>query len=224
METALVLPTSWISLVELNAEKNITRVTKAISGLSFANGLAASPVHLSEPKDIRELAVASSNRMVVHLYEWNTRTNMIVHKENVEMPFPPDNISYDEVTGGIIVAGHPHFPTLIKFVKSRGSVSSPSWVLRLSRFANGTVPHNDTDAPTSAYYEGRAHPAFNHQLTTLYQSDGSHFGTSTTGVVDKGNLLITGLYAEGILQCEQHPTILYTESYHPYSLGQLSDI
>ncbi|KAJ7494694.1 hypothetical protein B0H11DRAFT_913596 [Mycena galericulata] len=81
---------------------------------------------------------------------------------------------YDD-TGAVVVAGHPHFPSLIKVATySTSAAVSPSWVVAIT----------DT------------------KVETIFQSDGSILSSSSTGLRDSaGALYVTGLYADSLLIC-----------------------
>jgi hypothetical protein len=125
-------------------------------------------------------------------------TNALTFRERIYIPHSPDNVSYDEKKGSIIVAGHPHFPTLIKLIAKK-SGTSPGWVIEVEkRNVSDGVP-TDGGAPFPAYR--RVSPTPNHKLTTVYQTDGLHYSTSAASVRHGKDLFVAGLYGDGLLHC-----------------------
>lgn len=186
VETLLSIPLSWVDRVDLVGDE--IQVTRVISGLAFANGISLSP-------DKKQVAVASTTGIDVKFYDVDESKNLIFTSA-VPVPFTPDNVSYDEEDGSLIVAGHPHFPTLVKLAAKKGK-TAPSWVVELSSTKAST---NDSSAPYAAANRAAVVPS--HSVTTLYQSDGNHFSSSTTGVRHGKDFFVAGLYALGLLHCE----------------------
>jgi len=204
VETSLALPLGWVDRVDLDLSNTAPgqvkfAVSRAISNIPFANGIAISA-------DKQELAVASSTTLNVYLYEVNTtltENRIPRHKGSIQVPFHPDNLSYG-AGRTLYVGGHPAFFSLIK-VSKRKQLSAPSWV------ASFTPSKDDMRSPAMS---SGVRPT--HTMQTLYQSDGSGFGMSTTGAfvsshVDgtkdaidgKGSIFVTGLYEEGVLECKR---------------------
>jgi len=86
---------------------------------------------------------------------------------------------------------------------------APSWVASISVPKDETtvpktpVQNFDAQAPVSA--KGMVPPVSGYELKTLFQSDGSGFMSSSTGIMDMvtGALYISGLYAEeGLMVCQ----------------------
>lgn len=150
----------------------------------------------------------------------------LIFEDRIPLPFLPDNIAYTD-DGSLIVAGHPNFPNLAALAGG-GTTPAGSWVVRVARRASNesatpvesasfaesatpvdsagrvesAVPTDSDNAPVDANHYTPPHSRF--IITTLYQSDGSHFQSSTTGLYDArtGGLIITGLYADpGVLLC-----------------------
>lgn len=208
VETLLGLPLGW--LLHVSLEPNATSPdspptvhhTFASLGIPFANGVALSP-------DGKQVAVAASSISVVYFYDRTIETNELKHTRTVPMPFSPDNIMFDD-EGALIVAGHPHFPSLSALGEGQPDAIAPSWVLSITP----SVPLNpEVDAPFKPYkkYDTQAPisssakiPAIaTHEIETLYQSNGKGFSSSSTGLRDSttGVLYVTGLYEEGLLVC-----------------------
>lgn len=194
IETLFIIPGGWVDRLDL-VEGGEINVTRAISHVPFANGIALSP-------DGKEVAVISTTEGTVQLYDRDSTTNTLTFRERVYIPHSPDNVSYDERKGSILVAGHPHFPSLAKLVKKEFQ-TSPSWVIEVEkRNLSHEVP-TDGEAPYPAYK--RVSPNPNYKLTTVYQSDGLHYSTSATGVRHGKDLFVVGLYGDGLLHCALFP-------------------
>ncbi|KAJ7739762.1 hypothetical protein DFH07DRAFT_926855 [Mycena maculata] len=171
LETLLGLPFSWVSHISVDPDHTspspITEHEFSALFIPFANGISISPSG-------SQVAVASTSMSRVLIYSRDPASNALTHAHTVPVPFHPDNLEFDE-TGGVIVAGHPHFPSLLKVKADPTEVAvSPSWVV--------TITSTEVD--------------------TLFQSDGTGFSSSTTGLRDStGALYVTGLYTDGILVC-----------------------
>lgn len=193
IETVLVVPGGWVD--RLDWVEGEIKVTRAVSGIAFANGIAMSP-------DGSEVAVASTTGGTVQLYDRDKSTNVLKFREQVFVPFTPDNVAYDEKKGSIIVAGHPHFPSLLEVVAKKAT-TAPSWVLEIEKRKDTASGERkgDAAAPYPVYQRVSQMSNPTYDVTTLYQSDGEHFGFSTTGVQHGKHLFVSGLYQEGVLHC-----------------------
>jgi hypothetical protein len=210
VETLLALPLGWLAHVSLDADApadtntntNTTTPpaptlthTIVAAGIPFANGVALSP-------DGRLLALASTTLQHVALFSRDPTTHALSRTHTIPLPFSVDNIRFDD-DGVLLVAGHPHFPSLVRVAANASSVA-PSWVMAVSQRAPPlvTLPKAyDVHAPVSA--SARAPTVPSHDAETLFQSEGSVFSTSSTGLRDArtGTLYVTGLYEDGLLIC-----------------------
>jgi hypothetical protein len=198
IETWLGLPLSWISHVTINEnaqfESNVLEHTFAALGIPFSNGVAISP-------DGKHLAVSSSSLAQVYFYTRDPESNKLTFTDTVQLPFAPDNLSFDD-EGILIVAGHPHLPSLAAVAANKTAAIGPSWAVSISpRKAGAFSKEYDTRAPVSASAKAPAVPS--HEVETLFQSNGKFFSTSATGLRDSrtGVLYVSGLYEEGLLVC-----------------------
>lgn len=199
-ETLLSLPFGWVAHVTVTdanstQEDPIAAHFVASFGVSFANGVALSPDH-------KQLAVASSVLSEVHFYDRDARTNGLAYSHTVPVPFACDNVMYDD-QGDLLVAGHPNFLSLAAVAKNKTDVA-PSWVVSISPRKDNSTSSNglfDTRAPLSA--STRANAVDSHEIETVFQSNGTFWSSSTTGLRDSktGNLYVAGLYEEGLLKC-----------------------
>ncbi|KAG6865733.1 hypothetical protein C0991_012379 [Blastosporella zonata] len=202
LESLLAFPLAFVSHVTLTPPASSAPPIAAhkFSALfiPFANGIAVS-------HDGTQVALASTTLGEVFFYERDPKTNDLTRLiERVPVPFTPDNIRYTHDGSALIVAGHPHFPTLAAVAKGKAEVA-PSWIMSINTSVNEkSQPNDDFDrnAPISA--KGKVPPVAGREVTTLFQSDGSGFSSSSTGLKDPvtGALYITGLYAEdGVIVC-----------------------
>jgi hypothetical protein len=201
-ESIFALPLGWtthVSLADADAPASHTTVAPYIP---FANGVAISP-------DGTQVAVASTTLCEIRFYERDPLTQALALHARVQTPFAPDNIVFDS-RGSLIVAGHPHFQALVAVAEGQTDASAPSWVVSITpttKGAEGGAGHRneegawDADAPVPASRKVPRVPGY--ETRTLYQSDGSAFSSSSTGLRDAetGVLYIVGLYEEGLMVC-----------------------
>ncbi|KAG9015598.1 hypothetical protein FRB90_004775 [Tulasnella sp. 427] len=209
-ETFLKIFGGWVDLIEFDDDDNVgMTVSRAIGvKIPFANGIALSP-------DGGTVAVASSTEMSIRFYKRDASTNALTYDSRVVVPFHADNLAFEEEDsdrsrqhGGdgdgagrwrLYASGTPFYPDLIKVVKGKKEVSA-SWVVEVSP----RTKEDEMDlAPVPSH--GRAPLDDKWVVKTVYQSDGSGFSASATGLVDRegGKAFVSGVYeARGILQCE----------------------
>ena len=198
IETLLALPLSWVSHITVNengqTESNRVEHAFAALGIPFSNGVAVSP-------DGKSVAVSSSSLFQVYFYTRDPKNNKLTFANSVTLPFSPDNLMFDD-EGVLIAAGHPHFPSLLSVAANKTDAVAPSWVVAISPRKAGTYSKEyDLRAPVSASVKAPA--ALSHEVETVFQSNGTLFSTSTTGLRDSrtGALYVPGLYEEGLLVC-----------------------
>ena len=199
IESLLGLPFGWVSHVTLNPDLNAASPIQAeqlsAAFIPFANGVSISPGGY-------EVAVASSSSNTVFIYSRDPTSNDLKLRDTIPVPFTPDNLMYSE-DGTLTVAGHPNFPDLVKLAAKKAA-SSPSWIVALKRLdPNNTILPTmwDMAAPISASTKVPA--VLTHEMETVFQSNGTGFSASTTGLIDSatGVLYTSGLYTEGLLVC-----------------------
>lgn len=209
VESVLALPLGFVTHVTLapksKSESDVPAIQfhkLAVPFIPFANGITISP-------DGTHVAVASTSMGQINIYKRDTDTNSLTLEQTVPTPHLPDNIVYTHDGSSIIVGGHPNFPDLIAVAKNTTGALAPSWIVSISITQdNADEPPTpaqefDTQAPVSAM--GMVSPVPGYELKTLFQSDGSGFLSSSSGLVDPitGALYISGLYAEeGLLICQ----------------------
>lgn len=200
-ESVLALPLGWVGHVSIEPETGAVNYEFIKFGLPFPNGIAIS-------RDGSQVAVAGTVLSHVTFYSRNTTSNTLAFNSTVPVPFNADNVRFDD-EDNLIVTGHPHFPSLVEVAAKKPGALSPSWVMSLSPRTQSTVgapnlvtPKSfDLKAPISA--SSRVSAALSHDAQTLFQSNGSVFQTSSTGLRDArtGVLYLVGLYEEGLFIC-----------------------
>ncbi|PVF93376.1 hypothetical protein CPB86DRAFT_742801 [Serendipita vermifera] len=189
VESALMLPLGMVEYVQFGPTG--INVTVPAIGVPFANGLALS-------KDGSKLAVASTSACKVKVYEVSEEGLKL--KDTINLPFSPDNMGYEQ-DGSLIVAGHPHFPSIVRYSKRKQAIA-PSWVVSISDRIQSLQDDTDLQAPYSVYNRTNTHDRY--AVKTLYQSDGSGWSASSTALWSnkkQDKLIVSGLYSEGILVC-----------------------
>ncbi|KAI0065095.1 hypothetical protein BV25DRAFT_1868884 [Artomyces pyxidatus] len=198
MESLLALPLGWVAHVAVSTPPDQkTSYSIAVPHVPFANGVALSPVGGGTL-----VAVASTTLGEIHFYTRNPATHALTLADRVSVPFAPDNIAFDDA-GVLLVAGHPHFPSLAAVANNRSAARSPSWILTIGRRESETLLPEayDLHAPVSA--SRRAPVSQKYDVQTVYQSNGTAFQSSSTALRDteSGKIYATGLYEAGILVC-----------------------
>lgn len=153
--------------------------TKALASVPFANGIARLA------KD--HIAVASSTMNAIYVYNLERelkapRAPKLVQIRSIALAFHPDNLSVDG-DGKLLIAGHPHSPTLTKVSKT-------------AAFCN-----SGTTAGEEACVKGLSWVAEWSEaegLKTLYVGD--DYGNSATAARDtKRHIgIASGLYSKGL--------------------------
>jgi hypothetical protein len=212
IETLLGLPLSFVAHVTLNPPSSTPAVaehTIEAPFIPFANGVSLSPGG-------GQLAIASSSLNKVLFYNRDKATNKLKYKSAVAVPFCPDNLRYyapeshNDETASLIVAGHPHFPSVAQVAASKPGAVGQSWILSITQQPSterrSTTTAYDTQAPFSANEKVpiSAIPQ-GYSVETIFQSNGTRFSTSATGLKDSltGAVYVTGLYApQGAIVCK----------------------
>ncbi|KDQ57195.1 hypothetical protein JAAARDRAFT_178792 [Jaapia argillacea MUCL 33604] len=209
VESVLGLPLGWVSHISFtepdpNSDSTASPIplhhTFSSLGIPFANGVAVS-------HGGTHVAVASTTLALVDFYNRDPATNKITYTNSVPVPFLPDNIMFDDFNS-LIVAGHPNFPALTAVARNDTDAKAPSWVVSLNprrqigEKASKIPMEYDTKAPVSSMTKATA--VASHVVETLFQSNGTGFQTSSSGLRDErtGVLYVVGLYEEGLLVCQ----------------------
>ncbi|RXW24268.1 hypothetical protein EST38_g1572 [Candolleomyces aberdarensis] len=215
LESIFALPLSFISHVTLKPPSAEPRSSE-IENHIFAAKFIAFPNGISVSSNGRQAAVASSSLGRVFFYSRDPATNILTpqNDKTVTLPFCPDNVRFTEGEGEfgeggedeLLVAGHPHFPSIIALAKNVPGATSGSWVVSIIPSTGHDQRSFDTQAAVSASQFVSAGPGYT--LKTLFQSNGEleegGFASSTTGIrdPDTGAIYVAGLYAEkGVMEC-----------------------
>lgn len=182
LETFLGFPWATVVHLTLDTADYSVKTARVVARQAFANGVV-----LFEGG--RTLAVASSSGGAVHLYDVAADRSLALRKK-IYLPYLPDNVELkDDST--LLITGHPHMPTLTKWVESRH------------------ICHDDEAlAAASEDQKRRCEEGTNLSWVTEWSEEGglrslfveSIYGSSATTVFDKeaGFGLIAGLYAKGL--------------------------
>jgi arylesterase/paraoxonase len=190
LETYLAIPGG--SVVYVNMATNETR---KMVNLPFANGITV----LNKTM----LAVASTTTPSVNIYTITNSTNSTVslqQTQKINVPFFIDNLDTDS-SGHLLMAGHPHPPSLTKVAQTNHEYSFGEKVGMGDGWIEGGLPDNGKPvderfrAPSwVAEWDGNKKGV----LKDVYV--GKEYGTSSTFVRDvgRGVGIIVGLYERGI--------------------------
>lgn len=202
-ESVLALPLAWATHVTLGdaeaassaASSDRTTTVVVASHIPFANGVAISP-------DGAQVAIASTTLCEIQFYARDAATQALSLRARVPMPFAADNIMFDS-RGALVVAGHPHFQALVAVADDRIGARAPSWVVSITPSEAGEDNGDVWDAGVPVPASRKVPRVPGYELRTLYQSDGSEFSSSSTGLRDAttGVLYMVGLYEEGLMVC-----------------------
>ena len=181
LETYSGLPGGTVAYINMGSSLSSATVdSEVVARVPFANGIAL--------LNSSTLAVASSSTNSVYLYNI-TRGNGIgaprlTYLRSIKVQFHPDNLSVDR-NGNLLIAGHPHGPTLESIAKDSARCNAP-----------GSVGKEGCDAKGLSWISEWSEKD---GLKTLYAGD--DFATSTTAVrdVDRNVGIAGGLYERGIL-------------------------
>lgn len=142
------------------------------------------------------LAVASSSKRTVNLYNVSsagagTHPSLDL-ADSFWLPFLPDNLAVSKDDGALLVAGHPHLPSLNKFARSRKVCHRPEVLEAQGQEAQATC---DGTGAASWAVEWTPEGGVKH----IYA--GWEYPTSATVVRDRkrGVGIVAGLYAKGLL-------------------------
>lgn len=146
--------------------------------IAFANGVAL--------MNKNTLAVASTTKLEVYIYHApNADPPKLYLKDTITVPFLPDNLSVDG-NGKLLIAGHAHPFSMVKFAESRDACNSGSGLEKEKACKLRTT----TGVAEWTEKEG---------LRVLWLSDEFPTGTTAIRDVGKGVGIITGLYERGLL-------------------------
>lgn len=123
LETYLAPPIA--SVAHVRVLPNGTVDAAVVARLAYANGLALL-------RHDTTLAVASTNTRLVKLFSISSSTTSnhptLAQSTSFPVPFLPDNLSVSKGQHGdeaLLIAGHPHLPSLGAFARSRHTCNRP---------------------------------------------------------------------------------------------------
>ncbi|KAI0976902.1 putative paraoxonase [Xylaria arbuscula] len=161
--------------------------TVVVPYFSFANGI--------ELLNATTAAIASTSRASVHFFTITrseaTAAPRFTHASEFRVPFAPDNLSVSK-DGALLVAGHPHVPSLAKFAKTRHVCNSPEELARADAVVQETCA--TLAAPSWAARWTQEGGVENLYVDTEYPNS-----ATATRDSDRKIGIISGLYAKGIL-------------------------
>ena len=201
IEQLLAIPGGSVKL--LNRGPGETTCKTIIRGIPLANGLA-----LNRNKDV--LAVASTTGSYVAIYDVKDLERGVLSlrsKVQVGRGFLVDNLHFvNDVAGEVLLcAGHPSAMQYLKLAKAfgKGGVTAPSRVVKISIPVHSSSAH----APGTKEWISSLFISQGQGVQTVFESAGGFFRTSSTAVAytakdGKQNMLVCGLWQDGLLKCE----------------------
>jgi arylesterase/paraoxonase len=176
LETYLGTPTGTVVHVSLQETKVQAKV---VAKVPFANGI--------EILNSSTVAVASSSRAAVYFFDTPDPTTL-KYNTKILLPFLPDNLSgYGDK---LLIAGHAHMPSLVKFTHLRRICNDPFEYERANIKTKEYCETAEATSWTAEWSESKG-------LKNLYVD--TKYPSSSTVVKGKGIGIITGLYAKGIM-------------------------
>lgn len=157
--------------------------------LAFANGI--------ELLNDTTLAVSSSSGAKVHFFSLSYAASSsgaapkLTRTSSFMVPFAPDNLSVSR-DGALLIAGHPHIPSLGKFAHTRHICNAPEELAKADASMREVCATLSAPSGAARWTEGGG-------LETLYAD--VEYPSSATAVLDSERKvgIIAGLYAKGIL-------------------------
>ncbi|KAK8093034.1 hypothetical protein PG999_014621, partial [Apiospora kogelbergensis] len=143
------------------------------------------------------LVVASTNRASIRLYSVTPPTGSaqrhptLSFSSSIQLPFLPDNLSKAS-DGTLIIAGHPHAPSLAKFTATRHVCNSPEERAKAEPVVRESCEKWKAGSWVAQWSQAEG-------VKHLYV--GTDFPTSSTAVHDlkRKTGIVSGLYAKGLL-------------------------
>lgn len=178
LETYLAAPTGTVVHVNLRDDGVQARV---VARMAYPNGI--------EILNSTTVAVASTNKGAVYLYA-KSPDSTLKYRSQFPVPFMPDNLSLS--AGKLLIAGHPHFPSLFSFAKARHICNDPAELAKATAEMKEYCVAGETASWVSEWSEEGG-------LRHLYA--GTEYPTSATAARDarRGVGIVAGLYAKGIM-------------------------
>ncbi|KAI7775767.1 hypothetical protein LA080_006399 [Diaporthe eres] len=191
VETYVALPIATV--VHVNILENGTVDAAVVARQAYPNGI----VLLNETT----LAVAATSKRTVNLYTVSPPSGATAQAQqhpslelatSFWLPFLPDNLSVSKSDGALLVAGHPHLPSLNKFARSRRVCHRPEVLEAQGQEAQAMCEGSGAASWASEWtLEGG--------VRHIYA--GWDYPTSASAVRDRERRvgIVAGLYAKGLL-------------------------
>lgn len=183
-ETYLGLPTGTVVHVDISSDPVSANV---VARVPFANGI--------ELINATTLAVSSTSKAAVWLYDIAEgeagSPPQLKYRADIKVPFNPDNLSLGS-DGRLLIAGHPHVPTMVKFTATRHVCNDPDELAKADAEMQEYCKTATTGSWVSEWTEEGG-------LKHLYVD--TEYPTSATATRDPVHKvgIIAGLYAKGLL-------------------------
>lgn len=206
LETYLSLPLGTVVRVDVCIDDNPTATTPArvVARLPYPNGIET--LHCGSI-----MAVASTSGGSVYLYDVDSNdTDAWTYRAKINVPFMPDNLAVPQGEGdghcgySLLIAGHPHVPTMSKFAGSRWLCNDAAELAALGEEESANTRAQCEVLTTGSWVvEWRAGQdedgGDKGSLRTLYSGTG--YPTSASAAWDTVNRvgIVSGLYAKGLL-------------------------
>ncbi|KAH8648450.1 putative paraoxonase [Xylariales sp. PMI_506] len=186
LETYLSFPLGTVVHVDISDPETVS--ANVVARVPFANGI--------EFVNDTTLAVAATSRSAVYLYDVvhvNTTSSIpsLTYKSKIQLPFSVDNLSVSK-DGRLLMAGHPHPPSLTKFATTRHVCNDAA---ELANSDAGVKEYCRTGTTASWVSQWTEETGLKHLYADI------EYPSSSTATIDSemGVGFITGLYAKGIL-------------------------
>lgn len=186
METYLALP--FGSVVHVDISKPDVVNANVVARVPFANGI--------EFINGTTLAIASTSRSEVQLYKVTSSEEIgsvpsLTYHSAIKIPYNVDNLSVSS-DGRLLMAGHPHPPSLTKFSKTRHICNDPAELAKADLSQQEYCKTGQTCSWASEWTESAG-------LKHIYAD--TEYPSSATAAFDAERKvgIIAGLYAKGIL-------------------------
>ncbi|KAJ8121457.1 hypothetical protein ONZ43_g2096 [Nemania bipapillata] len=190
LETNLGFPGGSVVHVDISpvlADPTASAQATIVARLAFANGV--------ELLNETTVAISSSSKFRVYLFSINRDTSSgtpeLIPMSNFRVPFSPDNLSVSK-DGALLIAGHPHPPSLGKFAATRHVCNAPGELAKADDGVRKTCKTLSAPSWAAKWTEDGG-------FQTLYADVEYPTSATATWDSDRGVGIISGLYAKGIL-------------------------
>lgn len=221
-ERVLGLPLGWVTFVDFSIQSKPNCIIVA-GGIPFANGILVTPTG-------KEVLVASTSTDIVRIYERDPETDALSGKySSVYMTFHPETLSFDRSLDisdptvfnsngnflrGVVATGSPDAGRLFCMAKNPHGCVAPSIVAEICRGHGpdlspfpGSLFNLRSKYYARTLYAGTYSSWPPYRVLTYYLDDGTNYPSSTSGDMDskRGRLIVSGLYADGLLNITWDP-------------------